>query len=262
MKQIHVTFNIDETAIMNESGQANLDDVISQELGWLHNSGISVESWSFAPPAKEQDPPPVNKIDNRINRRIDALRNYRENEDLMRRAAEERKRDEENTLVARIKSLEPRIKELIATGNACLQSNIPLTGQAFGMRESYDTNQFFTNSWSHLVGFVGNPNSTSCYIEFLGINGGGACGAYDFRTDGDSVFSVNENNHTDIIPASIGHMKRFLENFDTFEKSFYAYVDKTIEMQQKSVDALISSAQEKASIQKSSVNRDLHNIER
>jgi len=199
------------------------------------------------------------KID---NPRLDALRIYKENEELLNRVAEEKKQNQIESMVSQIKALEPRINELIATGNACLQSDIPLTGQAFGMREAYDTNQFFTNSWSHLVGFVGNPNVKPCVIEYLGINGGGACGIYDFRTDGERVFSVNENNPLDITSPSAGHMARFLKTFDTFESAFYEYVDKTIEKQKKSVDKLIASAQEKSAKQTEAVGREVRKQER
>lgn len=48
MKKITVTLNVDEAAVMAESGQNNLEDAIRQELGWLHDSGMFVDSLSFA----------------------------------------------------------------------------------------------------------------------------------------------------------------------------------------------------------------------
>lgn len=192
----------------------------------------------------------------KTNNRLDALHTFKDNEVILKRAAEEQTQNKINSLISQIQALKPRIDELIATGNACLQSNIPMTGSAFGMREGYDTNQFFTNSWSHLVGFVGNPHRQPCHIEYLGINAGGACGSYDFRTDGDRVFSVHENEPGDITAPSIGYMERFLNCFEEFESSFYAYVDRVLEKQQKSVDKLIASAEEKALKQNPSVKRD------
>ena len=181
--------------------------------------------------------------------RLNALRNYQDNEVLLKQAAEADLKNKTDHLILQIQKLEPRIKDLITTGNACLQSNIPLTGQAFGMRENYDTNQFITNSWSHLVGFVCNPRDQSSSITFLGINGGGACGKYDFRTDGVRVFSVNEHDPSDVITPPTGVMERFLNRFNEFESSFYNYVDHVIEKQQKSVDKMIATAQNKASQQ-------------
>jgi len=184
--------------------------------------------------------------ESKASHRLDALRNFKDNDDLIKQAEADKKQAQINTLISRIQALEPRIRELITTGNACLKSNIPLTGKAsFGMREDYDTNQFFTNSWSHLVGFAGNPHQQSSQIKYLGINGGGACGVYHFRTDGINVFSVHERDLHDHLTPSIGHMERFLSRFDDFETAFYAYVDKTIENQKQSVDKLIASAQTK-----------------
>ena len=40
-------------------------------------------------------------------------------------------------------------------------------------------------------------------------------------------------------------MKKFLRKFDEFESSFYAYVDKVIEKQQKSVDSVIEEAKKR-----------------
>jgi len=154
------------------------------------------------------------------NPRLASLRDYGKNEERLKMAAEKQANEKREFLISKIRSLAPRIDELITTGNACLQNKIPLTGQAFGMREGYDTNQFFTNSWSHLVGFAGNPHLQPCHIEFLGINGGGACGVYNFRTNGIDVFSVHEKTPNDIVEPSIGHMERFLNSFDTFEASF------------------------------------------
>jgi len=183
------------------------------------------------------------------NDRLSALRTYKDNDEMLKRAEEEAKQNKANALIAQIQALKPRIDELIATGNACLESNIPLTGQAWGAVENYGTNQFFTNSWSHLVGFVGNPNRKPCHIEFLGINAGGACGVYNFRTDGTRVFSVDESRPGDITEPSIGHMQRFLNSFDEFESAFFSYVDQVVAKQQKSVDNLIAGAQEKAAMQ-------------
>ena len=62
MRKIHVTLNVDEETILKESDQENLDDAISQELGWLHDSGISVENWSYADPEKEREGQLINNI--------------------------------------------------------------------------------------------------------------------------------------------------------------------------------------------------------
>ena len=274
MKRITVTLNVDEEAMMHgvdRTGADTLEEAISQELNWLRDSGMSVENWVYADEARSaeetgvethQHEQPTPGEHEAVGLRLEHLSHYKENEEFLTRAKEKKAQEKVDGLIDRIQALEPRIRELIATGNACMECKIPLTGQAFGMQESYETNQFFTNSWSHLVGFVGKPHANSCVIEYLGIDAGGACGIYDFRTDGVSVFSVSERNSRDIVTPSVGHMERFLNTFDTFEAAFYAYVDKVIENQKKSVDKLIGAAQEKATMQTSRVEREAPKLER
>lgn len=47
MSKIQVTIHVDDDAILKESGQSDLESAIRQELGWLYDSGMSVENWSF-----------------------------------------------------------------------------------------------------------------------------------------------------------------------------------------------------------------------
>ena len=114
---------------------------------------------------------------------------------------------------AKIRKLKPRIDELLEVGNACLEHKIPLTGGSWGGHEGYDTHQFFSNSWSHLVGFIGNKNEP---ITQVGKIGGGACG-WNLTTDG---VTINVSGDIERV------LKYFLDDFDKFETEFYAYVDK------------------------------------
>lgn len=120
----------------------------------------------------------------------------------------------------KIRSFKPRIDELLAVGNACLEHNIPLEGRGFGCHEGYDTHQFITNGWSHLLGFVKVYDRNARKIlpfTKLGIEGGGAC-YFDLKTDGVTVeVSGKETLYV---------LKKFVENFDDFETEFYKYVDK------------------------------------
>ena len=140
---------------------------------------------------------------------------------------EEEKIAKENSIVnqieeykAKIRTLKPRIDELIMVGNACLAHNIPLEGRSFGCREGYDTNQFITNGWSHLLGFVkAYDKDTRRQLPFtrLGIEGGGAC-YFNLETDG-VIVEVSGKE-------SLYVLKRFVDGFDIFETEFYKYVDK------------------------------------
>lgn len=156
------------------------------------------------------------------NSRVDAIAKFsqrREDEKVAKEQEVQRQRAE---YIRKIQSLKPRIDELLDVGNACLKHDIPLTGSAWGGHEGYDTHQFFTNCWSHLVGFVKNRDNT---ITHLGIYAGGACGVYDFITDGIEVYDRHEQTREKAIP-SIYHLKHFVEKFDEFESELYKYVDK------------------------------------
>lgn len=118
-----------------------------------------------------------------------------------------------------IRALKPRIDELLEVGNACLKHGIPLEGQSFGCHEGYDTHQFITNSWSHLLGFVrAYDQSTRKPLMFtkVGIFGGGACN-YHLETDGVTIRVEKDQAYV---------LKRFVEEFDKFETEFYNYVDR------------------------------------
>lgn len=53
MKKITVTLQVDESALKAESSMDNLEEAINRELGWLHESGMYAESWSFSEPQQE-----------------------------------------------------------------------------------------------------------------------------------------------------------------------------------------------------------------
>ena len=179
--------------------------------------------------------------------RLDKINTYKSNEEFLKATAEQKLEKEAKSLVKQIKALKPRIDELIKTGNACVENGIKMTGQAYGGHEGYDTHQFYTNCWSHLVGFVGSRDSK---ITFLGIDAGGACGNWSFRTDGEKVYSIYGKETQG---PSVDDMKKFLNKFDEFESSFYAYVDKVIEKQQKSVESVIEEANKRVKTESKSV---------
>lgn len=160
--------------------------------------------------------------DDTVNNRINAIANFAQKREEEKVAKERALQQQIEEHIRQVRELKPRIDELIAVGNACLKHNIPLTGSAWGGHEGYDTHQFFTNCWSHLVGFVKNNDNT---ITHLGIYAGGACGLYDFLTDGFEVYDQHEQSHERVTP-NICHLKEFLEDFDTFESELYKYVDK------------------------------------
>ena len=103
-------------------------------------------------------------------------------------------------LKSEVRTLKPRIDDLIQVGNACLKANLPLVGMS--------------NSWSHETGFVIKDN-----ILKVGKIGGGAY-TWNLVTDGDEI-DVRGKTEKDIINV----LTYFLKEFYNFEDVFYTYVD-------------------------------------
>ena len=125
-----------------------------------------------------------------------------------------------DTALAKIKELKPRIDDLIKLANYAKDNGIDFNKRGWGGHEGYDTGMFYTNSWSHLVGFVNRDP-----ITLLGIDAGGACGDVDFRTNGEHTFGLNRNTMA-IVEPSLYRMENFIKKFDEFEREFDAYIEK------------------------------------
>lgn len=121
-----------------------------------------------------------------------------------------------------IRELKPRIDELLAVGNACREHGIRLESHRWASGESYKTHQFISNGWSHLLGFIRNGSVyNNNPFKAVGIIGGGACD-YNLVTDGEVV---------EVTGDAVYVLKRFLKEFDAFERAFYSYVDSITEEQ-------------------------------
>lgn len=145
-----------------------------------------------------------------MNNRVEAIKKYKTNTEMeeIKKVTEKEIRIEEYKDV--IRSLKPRIDELLEVGQACYDNGIELSGGRWGGHEGYDTHQFFTNGWSHLTGFYGTD------FKYVGKAGGGACN-WDLKTNGDEIIVSGSEEYI---------LKKFIEQFDEFETEFYKYVDK------------------------------------
>lgn len=145
--------------------------------------------------------------------RIDNIKNFASKRD---NELEQKKKDSLNKIEEyknRIRTLKPRIDELLEVGNACLEHGISLTGSAWGGHEGYDTHQFISNNWSHLVGFISEEKNKP--FTKVGKIGGGACD-WNLTTDGVNI---------EVTGSVESVLRYFIEDFDEFETEFYKYVD-------------------------------------
>jgi len=145
--------------------------------------------------------------------RVDNIKNFANKREAELTREKERSLNKIEEYKAHIKTLKPRIDELLEVGNACLEHGIPLTGSRWGGHEGYDTHQFISNSWSHLVGFISEGKNKP--FSRVGKIGGGACD-WNLITDGVNI---------DVTGSVESVLRYFIEDFDEFETEFYKYVD-------------------------------------
>lgn len=147
----------------------------------------------------------------------------------MKAEKEKNLNEEKHSLEEKIISYRYRLQAMIDIAEYALKNGIPLTGKAWGGHEGYDTHQFFSNSWSHLLGFVKNDYG----IFGMGIIAGGACGNINLYFDGYTVYGetaqwnykTNKTEYLQVDPP-YNYLKRCANEFDEFEREFYAYIEK------------------------------------
>lgn len=135
----------------------------------------------------------------------------------------------------RIKELTPRIKDLITLVNKCIDLGIDLPTPSettkLGYGNGYDGYSFCAEGFYHHVGFMDckkgwwyREENKYNKVEYLGIYNGGACGVYDFYTNGTKTFYKRERTG-EIINPDLSDVKKFLKEFDLFEAAFYKWID-------------------------------------
>ena len=160
--------------------------------------------------------------------RLDNITNWQTRESQKKVDSENARNQEVESLKQRVKALKPRIDELIETANAAQNAGIKIKNTSMSANY-YPEYAFDTDGWFHKLGFYmgygyGNP------IKYIGIMNGGACGNYDFLTDGNVVCGVEHGNSNGKKVPDYKNFSRdaeaFLSKFDAFEKRFYDYIDK------------------------------------
>lgn len=140
-------------------------------------------------------------------------------------AAENAEKAERNELIRQIKDMYERITDLIALANACIDNGIEIpqgegTHKRAGEHWGYPY-EFIAEGFYHHTGFIKKGRT----IDFIGIENGGACGAFDFWTDGLFVGYVHEQNKNIKREPSIYDLQKFLREFPQFEEAFLKFVD-------------------------------------
>lgn len=140
-----------------------------------------------------------------------------------------------NELINIIKGMKERIETILLLANTCTENKIKIPEKRISM--DYDAgkkwgypHEFIADGIRHHVGLIRTWGSYKDDIyKYVGINNGGACGRYDFWTNGTIVWAVHENNRNDIKPPRICDLEQFIKEFPEFESGFLKWIDSLAE---------------------------------
>ena len=160
---------------------------------------------------------------NRI-KMIEAKRAYL-NKDAEEKAAAEIKLRQ--NLIDQIHQRCARIQDVLAIARALVDNKfiLPYRRNGIAPLEKYGYPYgVMADGFDHGLGIW----TDTCHSTYdLAILMGGACGRYDFHTDGYSIESYDPQTQASQ-PVPTRHLQMFINEFDKFEKAFYAWVDDTM----------------------------------
>ena len=163
--------------------------------------------------------------------RIENIKRYAMERDESERIRIVKEQQRKQGLIAQIKDLGPRVKELIEVANACLENGVEINKQGktdSPYHDEWNNATFCTNCITHKVGFVWQYKDHKFInrIEAMGVDGGGANGEHYLRTDGEYVVSRGSRSYEASYKEPDEYqLETFVEGFDEFESAFYKYVD-------------------------------------
>lgn len=140
-----------------------------------------------------------------------------------KKTAAQKEAEEHQALVDEVRMYFEQIQNILTLANACDANGIkmPRDGKRYGYEHS-----FIAEGIYHHIGLIKTWGEASKgEYKYVGIYNGGACGKYDFWTDGNTCYAVHEDNRTIKREARLQDMKQFLTEFPKFEKAFLAWID-------------------------------------
>lgn len=151
-----------------------------------------------------------------VSERLKNLEDYASEKEMEEKRKTEKERQKKMAMIKDIKSLKPRINDLLLVANSCLSHGVRIENREWGFMD-YENGNFAADAVTHHLGFSTYGEKTKT-IRYLEIRGGGY-DHYNLKTDGEIV---------DVQGEKLYALKRFLNEFDEFESEFYAYVDRFI----------------------------------
>jgi hypothetical protein len=162
--------------------------------------------------------------------RIEKIREKRQQLDEAARREADDRNCKINKMIEAVKSLAPRISELMEVAQEMINQGINFPTYGNG---SFVYEHFVTDGVNHKLGFVFNGSRRDrTAVKGIGIRGGG-CDGHSLMVDKNGLITVNPLDEGIEYPWMREHAdwvffdktKRFLEAFDKFESDFYDFID-------------------------------------
>ena len=157
---------------------------------------------------------------------INAKKQYLDDKD---RSAREEERNKIRQFTEDVLALEDRIYDLIEVGDAMRKSGLMPTVECH-LKEDKRLEKYgychgiYADGCYHHVGFM-EGLYTNKKMAHIGFFNGGACGKWNFYTNGYDVWEEYEDSPHERRTPTIYSLTKFLTEFPAFESAFYAWVD-------------------------------------
>lgn len=175
-----------------------------------------------------------------VEERMETIRNKGQKNIDEAQAKADAKRNELNELCEKVRDMGQRVKDLCKLANTCIENNIQIPCKT-QFSSDYDSGkkwgypyEFIAEGIRHHVGFFTPKrewkNGIQVFTEpfrYIGIKNGGACGVWDFRTDGDIVQSISNTDYDrgKISEPRKRDLEQFIKEFPQFEAAFLKWID-------------------------------------
>ena len=161
-----------------------------------------------------------------VEERINAMNKKIESDKKKENESEQLREKQLDEAMEDVVKLFGRVKDIIRLGVYCINNKIEFpNGKYYEYRQAY--NDFESDGIRHYFGFIGEDGYLSHGGEVhVGWNNGGFCGVWDVHCNGNELWLQHEkdkNNKRKI--DSIDDIKRFIKDFEKFEKNFYEWFD-------------------------------------
>lgn len=163
-----------------------------------------------------------------VEERINAMNKKINNDKIIKEEKELLEKQAIDNEMKNVSKLFARIKDVIRLGIYCRENNIKFPKGEYHKYYDQAYNDFESDGIRHFFGFIGKDGYCSHGEEIhVGWNNGGFCGEWDVHCDGNKLWLQHEKDKTNKKDVdSLDVIKRFIKDFEEFEKNFYEWFDK------------------------------------